>query len=180
MTGLLNLIAQYSSKLNILPVIVAMNIIITILIHFLSKRKIVKFFPSFTLGIISILLLIYSLNIFTSPHGLDLTWIAVFLGTSALVGIFTCFIIDLIKSIRSTNLELNNNEVYVAQKTRTDKKRKDKNNSRVAKKSSKDHDDKKSSSKYYTKKIKANPNGEVKASEKINTKDVIIFESEEE
>ena len=77
-----------------------------------------------------------------------------FLGTSALVGIFTCFIIDLIKSIRSTNLELNNNEVYVAQKTRTDKKRKDKNNSRVAKKSSKDHDDKKSSSKYYTKKIK--------------------------
>lgn len=55
MTGLLNLIAQYSSKLNILPVIVAMNIIITILIHFLSKRKIVKFFPSFALGIISIL-----------------------------------------------------------------------------------------------------------------------------
>lgn len=183
MTGLINLIAQYSSKLNILPVVVVMNIIITILIHFLAKRKIVKFFPSIALGIGAILLLIYSLNIFTTPRGLDLTWISVFLGTSALVGLFTCFIIDLVKSIKDTDLAIAANEGHpVAQKTRIDVKRKSKKSSdniRVAKKPSKKRNKKETSSKYYTKKIKANSNGEIKANKKTKTEDVIVFESED-
>lgn len=182
MTGLINLIAQNSSKLSILPVVVVMNIIITILIHFLAKRKIVKFFPSFALGIGAILLLIYSLNIFTTPRGLNLAWIAVFLGTSALVGLFTCFIIDLIKSIKHTDLEVASNEGHVAQKTRSDSKRKSKKsdeNVRVAKKPSRNRASKNKASKYYTKKIKANPKGEIKANKKSKTKDVIVFESED-
>lgn len=182
MTGLINLIAQNSSKLSILPVVVVMNIIITILIHFLAKRKIVKFFPSFALGIGAILLLIYSLNIFTTPRGINLTWIAVFLGTSALVGLFTCFIIDLIKSIKHVNLEVASNEGHVAQKTRSDSKRKSKKsdeNIRVAKKPSRNRTSKNKASKYHTKKIKANPKGEIKANEKSKTKDVIVFESKD-
>lgn len=182
MTGLINLIAQYSSKLNILPVVVVMNIIITILIHFLAKRKIVKFFPSIALGIGAILLLIYSLNIFTTPRGLDLTWISVFLGTSALVGLFTCFIIDLVKSIKNTDLAVANEGQPVAQRTRIDVKRKSKKSSdniRVAKKPSKKRNKKETSSKYYTKKIKANLNGEIKANKKTKTEDVIVFESED-
>lgn len=182
MTGLINLIAQNSSKLSILPVVVVMNIIITILIHFLAKRKIVKFFPSFALGIGAILLLIYSLNIFTTPRGINLTWIAVFLGSSALVGLFTCFIIDLIKSIKHANLEVASYEGHVAQKTRSDSKRKSKKsdeNVRVAKKPSRNRTNKNKASKYHTKKIKANPKGEIKANEKSKTKDVIVFESKD-
>ncbi len=181
MTGLINLITQYSSKLNILPVVVAMTIIITILIHFLSKRKIVKFFPSFALGIGAILLLIYSLNIFTTPRGLDLTWIAVFLGTSAIIGLFTCFIIDLIHSIRNENLNSQTDEKYVAQKTnKKGFKRSNKANNRVAKKPNKKHN-RNQESKYYTKKIKANPSGQIKANKKnkVREKDIIVFESEE-
>lgn len=110
MTGLINIINQYSSELNILPIIVVMNIIISLLIHFLSKKKFTKFIPSIVIGIVSIILLIYSISIFTSPRGLYLAWIAIFLGSAALVGVFTCFIIDLIISIKINNEELNNNQ----------------------------------------------------------------------
>lgn len=182
MAGLINLITQYSSKLSILPVVVVMNIIITILIYFLSKRKIVKFFPSFGLGIIALLLGIYSFNIFTTPRGLDLSWIAVFLGTSALVGLFVCFIIDLIDSIKNTELDQSNTQVQVGQENKAKNKKRQKRSKdkvRVAKKPNKKRENK--TSKYHTKKIKADPTKLVKANKKmdIDSKDIIVFESEE-
>lgn len=184
MTGLINLIAQYSSKLNILPIVVVMNIIITILIHFLTKRKFPKFLPSIILGIGSLGLLIYSLKIFTSPRGLDLSWIAVFFGTSALVGLFTCFIIDLIYSIRQTSTSMEKSDVYVAQKPRNirlKKANKNADNKRVAKKSSKKSTSNDTKSKFHTSKIKPNPDGKVKANRKnkVKEKDMIVFESED-
>lgn len=183
MTGLINLITQYSSKLNILPIVVVMNIIITVLIHFLTKKKFPKFLLSLLLGIGALALLIYSLKIFTSPRGLDITWIAVFLGTSALVGLFTCFIIDLVISIRKTSTIMEKNEVYVAQKPRNIRKKKSTNieKARVAKKTKTNNNSKDELSKFNTKKIKANPDGKVKANRKnkLKDKDIITFESED-
>lgn len=102
MTGLINLISEHASKLNILLIVSLMNIIIAVLLHFLTNRKIIKYIPSFLLGIGAILILLRAFNIFTTPRGLDLAWIAVFLGTAALVGLFVSIIIDLISSIRAS------------------------------------------------------------------------------
>ena len=121
MTGLVNIINQYSSKLSILPIIVVMNIIISLLIYFLTRKKFPKFIPSIIMGVLSIIIGIYSLSIFTTARGLDLSWIAVFLATAAFVGLFTCFIIDLILSIKKNNDELE------ASKQSIRKARKDKN-----------------------------------------------------
>lgn len=100
MTGLINLISEYSSRLAILPILVLMNVIITVIIHFINNRKILKFLPSLIVGIVAVIIGIYSISIFHTPMGLNTAWIAVFLGTAALVGICVCFIIDLIYSIK--------------------------------------------------------------------------------
>lgn len=118
MTGLINLISQYSGKLNILPIIVAMTVIISILLQFLSKRKISKYIPSLIILVGAIILMLSSLRIFTSKRGLDLTWIATFLGTAGLVGIFTCFIIDLIVSIMKDSRQGEGTEIRASKKTR--------------------------------------------------------------
>lgn len=173
MTGMFNLITQHYSKLNILPIIVAINIIIAVLLHFLSKRKIVKFLPSIFMGIGAIVILVYALRIFTSQRGIDLTWIAIFLGTAALVGILVCFIIDLIVSIKSSNEKAGNkvrkNPSNKAQPIKTEKKR-------VAKKSNKKRNSN-NQSKYHTKKIKLEDKDRVRANKIKKEKETITFET---
>lgn len=100
MSGLINLISEYSSRLAILPILVLMNVIITIIIHFINKKKILKFLPSLIIGIAALVVGIYSITIFNTPMGLNTAWIAVFLGSAALVGICVGFIIDFLMSIR--------------------------------------------------------------------------------
>ena len=100
MSGIINLISEYSSRLAILPILALMNVIITVIIHFINKRKILKFLPSIIIGIVALIIGIYSISIFNSPMGLNTAWIAVFLASAALVGICVGFIIDLITSIR--------------------------------------------------------------------------------
>lgn len=104
MTGLINLISEYSSRLAILPILAVINIIITVIIHFINNKKILKYLPSIIIGLASLGIGIYSVSIFSSPRGLNTAWIAVFLATSALVGIFTGLIIDLLISL-GKNLE---------------------------------------------------------------------------
>ena len=100
MSGIINLISEYSSRLAILPILALMNVIITVIIHFINKRKILKFLPSIIIGIVALIIGIYSISIFNSPMGLNTAWISVFLASAALVGICVGFIIDLITSIR--------------------------------------------------------------------------------
>ena len=100
MSGIINLISEYSSRLAILPILALMNVIITVIIHFINKRKILKFLPSIIIGIVALIIGIYSISIFNSPRGLNTAWISVFLASAALVGICVGFIIDLIISIR--------------------------------------------------------------------------------
>lgn len=101
MSGLINLISEYSSRLAILPVLAMMNAIITIIIYFINSKKILKFIPSFIIGIVALIVGIYSITIFNSPMGLNTAWIAVFLGSSSLVGICVGFTIDLITSVKN-------------------------------------------------------------------------------
>lgn len=148
MTGIINLISEYSSKLNILPIIVVMNIIITILIHFLTKKKIIKYLPSFAMLIAAIVIFVYAISIFTTSEGLNLSWISVFLASAGLVGIFVSLIIDLIKSINKNSNVMVKNEKTVKKQC----KRKS-NPNRVAKKNRKVKEKNTYESKFFTKKI---------------------------
>lgn len=107
MTGLINLISQHLEQLFILPILCIILIITSIGLFFFNKeRKIIKYIPSLVIGGIGLIIGIYSLGIFTTDRGLNTAWIAVFLGSSALCGLFTCFIIDLIMSIKRNYREL--------------------------------------------------------------------------
>ncbi len=130
MSGLINLISEYSSRLAILPILVLMNVIITVIIHFINSKKILKFLPSLIIGIVALIVGIYSITIFNSPLGLNTAWIAVFLASTALVGICVGFIIDLILSIRKNmgyeqkvnnkaQTHINNNKTFKAKRKRT-------------------------------------------------------------
>ena len=130
MSGLINLISEYSSRLAILPILVLMNVIITVIIHFINSKKILKFLPSLIIGIVALIVGIYSITIFNSPLGLNTAWIAVFLASTALVGICVGFIIDLILSIRKNmgyeqkvnnkaQPHINNNKTFKAKRKRT-------------------------------------------------------------
>ncbi|MDO5047408.1 MAG: hypothetical protein Q4D88_02525 [Anaerococcus sp.] len=101
MAGLINLLSQYSSRLLLLPIVSLIIVGISIMLYFINDRKIVKFIPSLGIGILALVLGIIAIFNFTSNFGLNLAWIAVFLGTGALIGIITCFIIDLVDSIRN-------------------------------------------------------------------------------
>lgn len=101
MSGLINLLSEYSSRLAILPILALMNVILTVIIHFINSKKILKFLPSLIIGAVALAIGVYSITIFNRPMGLNMAWIAVFLGSTSLVGICSCFIIDLLVSIRT-------------------------------------------------------------------------------
>lgn len=175
MTGIINLISEYSSKLNILPIIVVMNIIITILIHFLTKKKIIKYLPSFAMLIAAIVIFVYALSIFTTSEGLNLSWIAVFLASAGLVGIFVSLIIDLIKSINK-----NSNVMVKNEKTIKKQSKRKSNPNRVAKKNRKVKEKNTDESKFFTKKIDTkNINNKVTA-HKINKKNYELRNNKED
>lgn len=107
MSGLINLISQEFPKLVVLPILSVILIGASIgLYYFYREKKIVKYIPSLIMGVIGLIIGIYSLAVFTSDRGLNTAWIAVFLGTSAICGLLTCFIIDLINSIRKNYNDL--------------------------------------------------------------------------
>ncbi|WP_276862216.1 hypothetical protein [Anaerococcus tetradius] len=108
MTGLINLVSQYSSSLAILPIVSFIMGAISVIIYLINKKRIVKFIPSIITGIISIILAIISISTFTSKSGLNIAWIAIFLGTASLVGIITCYMIELVEDIRAKTEFLNN------------------------------------------------------------------------
>lgn len=107
MSGMINLISQYLPKLFILPILCLILIVASIGLYFLYKdKKIIKYIPCLIIGVIALIIGIYSLGIFTSDKGLNTAWVAVFLGSSALCGLLTCFIIDLIVSIKKNYKDL--------------------------------------------------------------------------
>lgn len=111
MSGLINLISQELSKLYVLPILCVILIGASLgLYYFYRDRKIIKYIPSLVIGVIGLIIGIYSLGIFTSDKGLNTAWVAVFLGSSALCGLLTCFIIDLILSIKKNYKDLEKGE----------------------------------------------------------------------
>lgn len=108
MSGLINLISEYSSRLAILPILALMNVIITIIIHYINSKKILKYLPSLIIGVAALIIGFYSISIFNTPMGLNTSWIAIFLGATSLVGICVGFIIDLMTSIK-LNMKFNGN-----------------------------------------------------------------------
>lgn len=113
MSGLINLILQELPKLVVLPILSIILIVVSIgLYYFYREKKIVKYIPSLVIGIIAIIIGLFSLWTFTTEMGLNTAWIAVFLGTSALCGVITCFIIDLINSIRNNYKDLEEGKNY--------------------------------------------------------------------
>lgn len=107
MSGLINLISQDLSKLFILPILCIILVGASIaLFYFYKEKKIIKYIPSLVIGVIALIIGIYSIGIFTSDKGLNTAWVAVFLGTSALCGLLTCFIIDLVLSIKRNYRDL--------------------------------------------------------------------------
>lgn len=108
MTGLINLVSQYSSSLAILPIVSFIMGAISVIIYFINKKRIVKFIPSIITGIISIILAIISISTFTSKSGLNIAWIAIFLGAASLVGIIVCYMIELVEDIKANTEFLDN------------------------------------------------------------------------
>ena len=104
--------------------------------------------------------MIYSFSIFTQKRGLDFTWIATFLGSSGLVGLFTALIIDLVNSIRKTTATQTTNVKAV-------KKTSGKNKAQVRRKAKAKKSFKATSSndnsKYHTKKIDISNHKAIKA-----------------
>ena len=101
MTGLINLIVDNFPKLIILPVIAIVMVGVTIFTYISNKdRKVAKYIPAIFMGIVGLAIGIMSIFIFTSSQGLNIAWIAVFLGTSAIIGILTAAIIDLFNALK--------------------------------------------------------------------------------
>lgn len=123
MTGLINLVSQYSSRLAIVPVVSFIMAAISIVIYFINKKRIVKFIPSLVLGVLALIIGIISITIFTSETGLNMAWIAIFLGSASIVGIIVCFLIELVVDIRSKVEVLESNDDKNSSKERVAKKR---------------------------------------------------------
>lgn len=123
MTGLINLVSQYSSRLAIVPVVSFIMAAISIVIYFINKKRIVKFIPSLALGVLALIIGIISITIFTSDTGLNMAWIAIFLGSASIVGIIVCFLIELVVDIRSKVEVLESNDDKNSSKERVAKKR---------------------------------------------------------
>lgn len=123
MTGLINLVSQYSSRLAIVPVVSFIMAAISIVIYFINKKRIVKFIPSLALAALALIIGIISITIFTSDTGLNMAWIAIFLGSASIVGIIVCFLIELVVDIRSKVEVLESNDDINSSKERVAKKR---------------------------------------------------------
>lgn len=123
MTGLINLVSQYSSRLAIVPVVSFIMAAISIVIYFINKKRIVKFIPSLALGVLALIIGIISITIFTSDTGLNMAWITIFLGSASIVGIIVCFLIELVVDIRSKVEVLESNDDKNSSKERVAKKR---------------------------------------------------------
>lgn len=123
MTGLINLVSQYSSRLAIVPVVSFIMAAISIVIYFINKKRIVKFIPSLALAALALIIGIISITIFTSDTGLNMAWIAIFLGSASIVGIIVCFLIELVVDIRSQVEVLESNDDKNSSKERVAKKR---------------------------------------------------------
>lgn len=123
MTGLINLVSQYSSRLAIVPVVSFIMAAISIVIYFINKKRIVKFIPSLALAALALIIGIISITIFTSDTGLNMAWIAIFLGSASIVGIIVCFLIELVVDIRSKVEVLESNDDVNSSKERVAKKR---------------------------------------------------------
>lgn len=123
MTGLINLVSQYSSRLAIVPVVSFIMAAISIVIYFINKKRIVKFIPSLALVALALIIGIISITIFTSDTGLNMAWIAIFLGSASIVGIIVCFLIELVVDIRSKVEVLESNDDINSSKERVAKKR---------------------------------------------------------
>ncbi len=123
MTGLINLVSQYSSRLAIVPIVSFIMAAISIVIYFINKKRIVKFIPSLAVGILALIIGIISITIFTSNTGLNMAWIAIFLGSASIVGIIVCFLIELVVDIRSKVELLESNDNNNSSKERVAKKR---------------------------------------------------------
>lgn len=123
MTGLINLVSQYSSRLAIVPIVSFIMAAISIVIYFINKKRIVKFIPSLAVGILALIIGIISITIFTSNTGLNMAWIAIFLGSASIVGIIVCFLIELVVDIRSKVEVLESNDNNNSSKERVAKKR---------------------------------------------------------
>lgn len=117
MTGLINLISENMSKLTIIPILAFLIIIATLVIfYYFRERKIVKYIPSLIIGVIALVIGIYSITIFTDKKGLNIAWIAVFLGTTALCGVLTGFVIDLVNSIRKSYKKIEKGNKWLREK----------------------------------------------------------------
>ncbi|MDU2583891.1 hypothetical protein [uncultured Anaerococcus sp.] len=123
MAGLINLVSQYSSRLAIVPIVSFIMAAISIVIYFINKKRIVKFIPSLAVGILALIIGIISITIFTSNTGLNMAWIAIFLGSASIVGIIVCFLIELVVDIRSKVEVLESNDNNNSSKERVAKKR---------------------------------------------------------
>lgn len=123
MAGLINLVSQYSSRLAIVPIVSFIMAAISIVIYFINKKRIVKFIPSLAVGILALIIGIISITIFTSNTGLNMAWIAIFLGSASIVGIIVCFLIELVVDIRSKVEVLEYNDNNNSSKERVAKKR---------------------------------------------------------
>lgn len=107
MSTLISIIGKYSAKLSIIPILTLILIAITLIIdHYVKRKKIYKYLPSLVLLGLAIIIGIYSLGIFTTDRGLNIARLAILLGTPSLIGIFLCFIIDLVKSIKRNTGDL--------------------------------------------------------------------------
>lgn len=123
MTGLINLVSQYSSRLAIVPVVSFIMAAISIVIYFINKKRIVKFIPSLALGALALIIGIISITIFTSDRGLNMAWIAIFLASASIVGIIVCFLIELVVDIKSRVEVLESSDDDNSSKERIAKKR---------------------------------------------------------
>lgn len=132
MSGLIYLVSQYSSRLAIVPIVSFIMAAISVVIYFINKRRIVKFIPSLAVGALALIIGIISITIFTSDTGLNMAWIAIFLGSASIVGIIVCFLIELVVDTRNkvevleSNVEKSSSNERVAKKRiyrkKTDKK----------------------------------------------------------
>lgn len=100
MAGLINLIVNNIGKLIVLPIL---SLVIIGLTYFMSKNsdeRIIKFYPSFIMGIVGLAISIIAIFSLTSAIGLNLVWIGIILLSNSLIGILFAGIIDLYNGVK--------------------------------------------------------------------------------
>ena len=100
MAGLINLIVNNIGKLIVLPIL---SLVIIGLTYFMSKNsdeRIIKFYPSFIMGIVGLAISIIDIFSLTSAIGLNLVWIGIILLSNSLIGILFAGIIDLSNGVK--------------------------------------------------------------------------------